>query len=669
MLMRLLLAILFVSIVSHEVYSQGYRGRVRDLNPYTDAIYDGRPKGKFFALNHFGGELKLKGFYRDQITWRNGVKDKQQSTNISGGLHFKAGGYFWNPSFLLLDVDAEYNPESHHERYLIMPDLGEVNTMKNLDIRAVFLNQKKVTFGGNLTFNENYSNRENLSDIRSRSKNYGAFLNIVNKYAPISVNYDVGKWYQKEIQTGRTINCNQSELRSRIQTRFSKWDLHDLTYSHAVFARDDYDLYKSKSITDQLILNDEVHFDKNKHYRLNVITSAFGRKISSNYTRISNQENFMAEMPKNFNLNATYAFYHIEQDWQKLNQHSINAVLGHKLFNSLSTDVFGGYNYSSHSQFKGSESKIGFDVRYTKKIFWKGNLCLSYKFAYNHKDHESSSTSINVINEEYTLTDGKITLIDKPYIELSTFNVTDITGTIFYQNNLDYMLIKQGNYLEIQRIPGGQITNGGTVYISYTYVQPGNYHYNSASHGFGARLAFFKNILEFYYNYNEQDYIKLVRTEFLQLNTFTQNTLGMRVNYKFVSGGVEYDDYKSNIVPYYSTNYFLQLQGHFFKHLEGSLNGNLRYMTLTNGLIKQKFASVSAMLSYAIHSRTKISIQGSYMHEDYQSVNLDLLMAGADVTTSIRKMYFSLGYQLYRRNYLSEQINYNGGYVQISRKF
>jgi hypothetical protein len=417
------------------------------------------------------------------------------------------------------------------------------------------------------------------------------------------------------------------------------------------------------------MLTDEIQFDNDSKYRLNMITTAFDRKLNTNYTRISTMENFTADMPKNFRLITGYAFYHIVQESQTLDQHNINATLAHRLFSSLNTDVFGGYIHSSHTQFKAGDTKLGFDVRYVKKIPLKGSLSLAYKFAWSHRNRESESARVNVFNEEYILTDGSITLLDKPYIDINTMLVTDVTGTILYQQNFDYLLVPQGNYLEIQRIPGGQIANSGAVYINYTYVQPGNYKYDAANHNFSARLSFFKNLIEMYYSYSSQNYLKLWQTEFMQLNTFTQNIAGLRLNYKFASAGAEYENYKSTIVPYYSTNYFVQLQGVFLRYFEGSLNGNLRYMTLTDQHIKQNSAGVSAMLAYNIKSRTRICLQGSYMHQDYQSIKLDLIMAGLDVTTSVRKIYFTLGLQVYNRNYLNEKIVYNGGYIQIARRF
>jgi hypothetical protein len=200
-------------------------------------------------------------------------------------------------------------------------------------------------------------------------------------------------------------------------------------------------------------------------------------------------------------------------------------------------------------------------------------------------------------------------------------------------------------------------------------MQPGLYRYDAANHNFNARLSFFNNIVELYYTYASQNYLKLMQTEFLQLNTFTQNLCGIRLNYKFASAGVEYDNYKSNIIPYYSLGYFVQLQGRFLKHFDGSLNGSMRYMTLTDENVKENSANVSAMLAYNIKSRTRIGLQGSYMHQDYQNIKLNLIMAGLDVTTSIRKIFITLGVQMYKRDYLNEKIIYNGGYVQIARRF
>ena len=667
--MRIFIIIGFILFIAAKAFSQDQAVPKINIKSLFDENYGAPRKTVFFGFTNIGGEIYIKGLYRRQTTWRDDIKEILETYQISGGVKIRTGFFVFNPNILQIDINAGYSPETRKENYIIMPDLGEVNTLKNLDVRAVFFSSKKVSFGGNITLNENYSNRENLSDIRSRNRGYGGFLNLNNNYAPINISYKTEKWYQKEIQNGRIYNIDQSELSSTLLTRFSPYDKHEISYSHLYFLNDDNEFIKNKSITDQINMNNNFNFDKKGKYHLYITSSALDRKVNSKYTRINTFGNFGADMPRHFRLNASYGYNYTLQELQKLDQHKVNFIAGHKLYNSLNTEIFTEYIHSSHSQYKGDDSKLGFNIQYSKKIPLNGNISLAYRYAWNYKDRESSSFTVNVFNEEYILKDGSIILIDKPYVNSATLVITDVTGAIIYQPGFDYFLIPQGNYLEIQRIPGGQIANNAKVYISYTYTQPGMYSYNANNHNFRAQLSFFKNMVELYYSYAGQKFMRLMQTEYLQLNTFDQNIFGLKLNYRFVSGGVEHDIYKSAIIPYYATNYFLHFQGRIFKYFEGSLNGDLRYMTLTEENIKQNSANVAARLALSLKYNTKISLQGSYMFQDYQNIKLNLIMAGIEATTSVRKIFFTLGLQLYKRNYLNEKIYYNGGYVQISRRF
>ena len=68
-----------------------------------------------------------------------------------------------------------------------------------------------------------------------------------------------------------------------------------------------------------------------------------------------------------------------------------------------------------------------------------------------------------MLNEEQVLRDGEMTLLNKPYVDVNSVVVKDVSGTLIYQANFDYILLERAGYVEIQRIPGGLIPNKGTV--------------------------------------------------------------------------------------------------------------------------------------------------------------------------------------------------------------
>ena len=69
----------------------------------------------------------------------------------------------------------------------------------------------------------------------------------------------------------------------------------------------------------------------------------------------------------------------------------------------------------------------GVDLRYTKKIP-TGHLNLSYRYYRHQHTTEGVTGFLQVINEEQVLTDGEVTLLNKPYVEIASVVVKDVTG-------------------------------------------------------------------------------------------------------------------------------------------------------------------------------------------------------------------------------------------------
>ncbi|NVO01269.1 MAG: hypothetical protein HXX09_01070 [Bacteroidetes bacterium] len=624
----------------------------------------------FFKLTSLNGEIKLKGLYRDQTTYTYGLKNTQKSSFLYGGIMVKTQSYLWTPNFLALEIDGEFNPEKREEKYLIIPNQAEVNTMRNIHIKGTFFQQKKLNLGSYFNYDENYSSRENLSNLRTKGKSYGAFLNYSNKFLPFTLNYNQSNFIQKEIQTDRNFISNSTEVVGKFTKSFSGKDRHELTISHNEFDRKDADFLNINNKTNSAYLSDNVFFDKKQNYYFNSFISAIDQTGFDTYRRYQANENFNFKLPRKFSVIANYSFNRNERLLQTLNQHNANLTFGKKFYESLYTGVFYEYNNASHTSYKEEIHKAGIDLNYTKKLPTKGLLTLSYRYYRQFQNHTSGDIFLNVIREEYTLADGQFVLLTKPYVTPGTVVVTDITGTIIYQENLDYILINQtNNFTEIKRIPGGLIPNNSIVYVDYIAKQPGAYNFDASNQNFGASLMLFNRLVEVYYRYSSQDYLTINQTEYLTLNYFHQNVVGLRAEYKFASAGAEYDYYNSSIIPYKSMRYFAGLQGNIKQKFAYSLIGNLRNYEMINENLTQRYSDVTGSIAYYIKTKNKIKLDVGYMNQVGQGINLDLITAKTEFTTFYRKLYFTLGLEFYKRTYQGEDLDFKGGYVQISRKF
>jgi hypothetical protein len=231
------------------------------------------------------------------------------------------------------------------------------------------------------------------------------------------------------------------------------------------------------------------------------------------------------------------------------------------------------------------------------------------------------------------------------------------------------MLLPRNNHLEIQRVPGGQIPDKSAVFVDYVAMLPGTYKYDVNFQSVSASVSLFSRLAEVYFKWANQGYANLQVADYLTLNYFTQTTLGCRLEYKFLSGGVEYENYASTIVPYRLMRYWLQAQGSIINKITYSLNGTMRDYNLTAENTRQQFIDVIGNIGFQFNPQSNISLEIAYRKQVGQQIDLDLLTARAQYTLLFRQMYVKVGLNLYERDYLHERTNFIGGFVQIVRNF
>ena len=634
---------------------------------------------RFWKLTSLSGELNLNGSYWDQETNRNNSIERHENTLLSAGLFLKSNSYFWHPNFLSLDLNAGYSPETGQRLSLVAPDRNEVNTLKKLHVNASFFKHNTFNFNIYTNFNEGYNNRENLTNFRSIFENFGGTLNYSNKLLPVSFSYNNSRAEQKEIDTERSYITEQNNFEARASKSFGKNDKHEFIFSHNEYSHEDTFITSPQTQNNSNILkndiktwslNNSVFFDPERKYSLNSRISDIRQEGNIQYDRFQVFENIFLKLPKRFNFYGNYNYFDIQRVIQDSKQHTAVGTLSHQLYESLSTSAFYEYNTITSTQFDESIKRTGFDVKYTKKIPLNGRLSLSYRIKADIQDRESEAISLFIENEAQTISDGEIILLNRQNVNGSTVIVRDITGTIIYQLNFDYILIERNELLEIQRVPGGLIANDSPVLIDYMAIQPNSYQFEAISNYFGSSISLLNNGVEFYFNISNQNYIDPDNIDLLTLNYFDKNVYGSRFKFYFINGGIEHDNYRSTIIPYRSTRYYLSIQGDLKQKLFYSINGDLRdyHMIIEEGR-KQKFYNVSGNVYYNFSPKTKLKLEAAYRKQEGEAIDLDLITSRLELTTSYRQLYVTAGLELYNRDFFNEQLDFRKVTLHISRRF
>ncbi len=572
----------------------------------------------------------------------------------------------------MLDVDVEYSPETFQQNYLIIPDRSEVTTIQKMNLRGTFFSSKPITLTLFTNVNQNRINRDDMSNLKSKDFIWGSSLTFKNKRLPMSFGYNQATWDQEELQTDRTFKVKKSNFHAKANTSLTPIDKHELSFNLDGYQRQDVnpniDVNSMKNDIYIIKLTDELYFDKDRNYSFRSIVTNYDQKGYVGIRRFQTNESFVFKLPNKMKWVGSYNFYNFQLAAQKSNNHTIFTEFAHKLYLSLKSSVFFEYSNINHTVYRESNTKGGLGLNYSKNIP-KGNLNIVYKYRRHHHNMNADPVQLIVGDKQYTLIDGDIILFDHAYIDINTVVVKDLSGVIIYQEGLDYQLFERNDYIEIRRILGGQIVNNSSVLVDYITTKPGDYSYDVNSHTFEISCLMFSRLIKLYYRKSINDYVNINQTEFLTLNYFTKDVIGARLNFDFGSIGAEVDNYESTIIPYRSIRYFTMLRWDYKRKLLCSLNGNLMDYNKIGEDGEQRYTDVSGKIAYQFRPATKLNIELGYRNQKGEGIDLDLFITRADFTSLIRQLYFSVGFEMYKRLYLGEDFNLKGVYMQIKRKF
>ncbi|NOQ97744.1 MAG: hypothetical protein GQ561_06230 [Calditrichae bacterium] len=621
---------------------------------------------KHTALN---GTIALDGLYRAQETiLRNGVTEEPETKNLTAEFEFLSRSYIWHPSFLKLDIELAFNPGVKNENFLVMPNRSETRTAEKIRIQSILFDQRPLSLQAFAGYSHGYINREYTSSIKTIRFDYGGGISFRNDLLPLTINYLNSDWDQKEISTGRVYYNLRENLRGEINKSFGQRDRNQLSI--------DYDDYLRKYGPGSVIhnystcirLSNNFTFNEQRNSLWQSLISYRNQEGSQPFQRLQFNQNTRINLPVNAYLTALYRYVDYNQNLFKNNQHHIRGQLGHQLFTSLRSSAFYEYIDIKHTSYSEISNRAGIILDY-KKSLPTGVLNLIYEYR-NRDDNRNSKPGIRkIIGEIHELTDDRLVLLENPDAEELSVLVWDENRTILFENNIDYYLIARGDYLEIQRLPGGNIMPGQTVQIDYSVLQLTSFKFDTYTHMFRASITLFNRLIESYFRMQEQDYGNIVMASDKVLKVISQRVYGLRITWKMITAGWEADDYKSNIVPYRSTRYFFNISHNLGWRFHLNLNGNWRDHKLIAENESQKFADISGRFGYNFTRTLKLDINGGYRFQDGRGIDLDLSNLRMELSKRVRNLYLSAGIEIYRRNFSGEIINYNGGYFRVERKF
>ncbi len=635
---------------------------------------------KFWRLTGLSGKVLLRGNYRESESTLGDYKVRQTDAFFNGLFQVRTKSFFLHPNFCDVRLNADYNPQSRRDNYVGIPDYTEKSNSGGLDFSAQFLKKKAFNFSTTVNLNNTLQNIENITRIRSKTRQYGVTANYINKILPLSAGYNNNKLEQQTIGSDRIFRLHQQIFNASANKSFSEHDHTTLLFYHTENKSSQTDStstggfqpFTVLTTLDNWDLTNDLSLDKLQKYTLTTNLTNSEERGTYKYKRLQANERLNIVLPRRFIFTGIYNWGQTEGNQYNVNTQWLQAALTHQLFESLRTRLF--YDYNENNQknaYVDYRNRFGIDLMYVKKIYL-GTLNINYNYTKEYQKITTTSPDILVIREQYVLIDNEVILLRRPNVNINSIVVKDVTGNFIYQRwngtSGDYELYVQGTYIEIRRMPGGNIPNNGSVYIDYSATQGGTNKFNLDVHSLAASVALFKNILNVYYRFMSQNYNDLTVAEGKVFNYYTRHVIGMRAEYKLVRGGIEYEYYKSTIVPYQGMKYYLAFQKSFSK-LTFSINGDLIDYQMTDENARRQDYILNTKLAYALFRNLRVDLDYMYRRMNMKGNSLDYHTARIELTSSFRKLFISGGANFYFNQNNNTKTVFKGIYIQVTRNF
>ena len=622
-----------------------------------------------WEINTVKGSFSVEGIYRTQ---KDILKDNNSSimntSMFRGNIKLSSNSYLWNPNFLSLDLDMEYTPNKYSENYIVVPLRSESNTTKRLYASTTIFNSLPVTISLFGNYSNSYTSRDFSNDIQYDQKILGGTLLLKNDFLPMNINYTNTKWSETEIKTANSFNYSSNNFSLGTKKDFGSISKNSFSFNHDDISTQNYESKILNNKITNAILNDRLTFDKDGSRNLSSVLSYYNSIGYQNFARIQEAIDLRYRLPEEFKLTAGYRYINNKRDILSTIQNNPTLMLENQLYLSLHTFAYLQYSDSKDNNIHESRNLAGLGFNYTKIIPF-GIFYMNYEYNYQKNKTLSNNSPIYGRSEEYSLTDGKLTILRTPMIILSSLIVHDETFNVIYQKDIDYLLIQSGSFIQIQRIPGGKIQNNATIYVDYTANAVGSYTYNSATNSFDIKVDLFDNFIEFYFKIFENNISNVNIPDLQILKEIHQKLYGVQFLFGTLTIGSEFDNYNTNIIPYNSYKIYSKYTDNFFYHLQLSLSGNYQNLIYIMDNQRQKFADIAGRAEYFINDNTSLDFEGSFRYQSGQGLGLNLLNLKSELKYNFYKILVRFGYEGFFRNFIGSITNFHGMYLRIERKF
>jgi len=388
-------------------------------------------------------------------------------SNFQEGLRVHQNGYVLDPAIATFAIDQSYTLEQGKNT----PSDGEATsrnasfTNYNINVSLLHGTVLPVTVSGfasrdSGTVNGGLGSR---TEFINQSVDLGVYYK--SPYFPTSIRYS-------ELTRDQTFSSGLSSRTSETDNTLRTISI--LGKSTKLQVGLDYDQFTDQASDENRDFS-EASANVNHIFRWGKGSQLSSRSVFQSRTGFNPSRRF--NLDENVNLKHsskldsafTYRYSTLSQTTDTIS-HFGSTELTHKLYNNLVTKInlSGSTETIDRSQKDVYLGKV--DMNYNKGILWKGKLTSAAGVGYGWTDNLSSGDLFAITDESHAVAVGGTVQLRQRFISASSIVVSNLAGTTFYTQGLDYNFISvKDDRTELQILGGGAIAVGQTILIDYQY--------------------------------------------------------------------------------------------------------------------------------------------------------------------------------------------------------
>jgi hypothetical protein len=424
------------------------------------------------ALEPLKGEIAME-YRRD--TYTNKPKNaaepqtRSESTEARETINLETDGYVYHPNLVDLSLAGTFGLSQSD----FSDNSGDKQTegmLTEFDVEGDILKKQRYPMSVAWRRQSDIISRQFAPPLQQESTLLSTSLRMVSPKFPTAFTYS----NLHTMQDTSFAAPGQSDSLDLTENAFG-WNTdalfspdHMLRWNASLSQLESTDLLRRREDELELNLEDSLIFGSDNQYDLTILLGYLDRTGDPSFTQSSWFERLSVQHRENLRTHYSLDSRRIDQSDGAQQTNQLGVGLYHKLFESLSTAAdtrLTKTEFPSGATRDEVDGLLSWDYRKNNPM---GVLLANLTLERTNSQESGPVSTGTVVDEEHVLVGTIPVTLSARRIDLDSVVVTDLARTTIYDTG-DYALRPVGDFVELERLLGGDIPDPGTVLVSYEY--------------------------------------------------------------------------------------------------------------------------------------------------------------------------------------------------------